>query len=79
MSSFEVTGRAIRMLASNPPLVPENYVRIVVAPQDEVYGLSRMFEMMGSEMGNRVDIVRNTEEAYRLAKVEETEFHTVEG
>jgi len=78
VSSFEVTGAAVRGLASNTPLVPGNFVRIINAPQDEVYGMSRMFEMMGSERGNRVDIVRNIEDAYGLAGIEGTEFRTID-
>jgi hypothetical protein len=79
VSSFEVTGVAIRGLASNTPLVPGNFVRIIVAPQDEVYGMCRMFEMMGSERGNRVDIVRKIEDAYGLAGIDGTEFRTIDG
>jgi hypothetical protein len=78
VSSFQVTGRAISLLASNTPLVPESYVRVLVAPQDEVFGLSRMFEMMGSERGNRVDIVRNIDEAYRLAGIDGMDFRPLE-
>lgn len=78
VSSFEVTGRAVALLASKPPLVPERFVRILVAPQDEVYGLSRMFDTMGSETGNRVDIVRSIEEAYRLVNICEADFNAVE-
>lgn len=78
VSSFQVTGHAISLLASNAPLVPESYVRVLVAPQDEVYGLSRMFQMMGSDRGNRVDIVRNIDEAYLLAGIDGTEFRPAE-
>ncbi len=78
VSSFEVTGAAVRGLASNTPLVPGNFVRIICAPQDEVYGMCRMFEMMGSERGNRVDIVRNIEDAYGLAEIDGREFRTIE-
>lgn len=70
VTSFEVTARAIRSLASNTPLVPESFVRILVAPKDEVYGMARMFEMAGSMMGNRVDIVRSLGEAYQLAGID---------
>lgn len=78
VSAFQVTSNAIRFLATNAPLVPETFVRVLVAPQDEVYGLSRMFAMMGSEMGNRVDIVRDIHEAFRLAGVDGTGFRPVE-
>jgi hypothetical protein len=69
VTSFEVTAQGVNLLAANSPLVPDGFLRVVVAPQDEVYGMSRMFEMMGSLTRNRVDIVRTMAEAYAVTGI----------
>jgi hypothetical protein len=78
VTDFKVTGKAIRRLASNTPLVPANFLRVLVAPQDDIFGLARMFEMAGSAMGNRLDIVRNTDEAYKMAGITKPNFRSIE-
>ncbi len=77
VTDFKVTGRSIRYLASNTPLVPGGLLRIIVAPRDDVYGMARMFEMQGSDMGNRVDIVRNLSDAYALAGLVNPDFEAI--
>ena len=77
VTDFAVSGRSIRFLASNTPLVPEGLVRIIVAPRDDVYGMARMFEMQGSTMGNRLDIVREFQDALRLASLDQPDFEAV--
>jgi hypothetical protein len=75
VDSFQVTEAAVRQLAERPPLVPDNYLRVVVAPQDEAYGMARMFEMLGSETRNHVYVVRTHREAFRIVGVEHLELH----
>jgi hypothetical protein len=74
IESFEVTAAAVRQLAEGPPLVPDGYMRIVVAPQDEAFGMARMFEMLGSESRDRVYVVRTHIEAAQIVGVEQLEF-----
>jgi hypothetical protein len=70
VDSFEVTAQAVNRLAAESPLVPDCYRRVVVAPQDDVYGMTRMFEMLGSGTRDRVDVVRSMAEACREVGVE---------
>ncbi len=77
VASFQVSSRGVNQLAANAPLVPDDYLRIVVAPQDEAYGMTRMFEMLGSATRNKVDVVRSLAEAYRLAGVERLDLHPI--
>jgi hypothetical protein len=72
VTSFEVTALAVSQLAAGKPLVPDDFLRIVVAPQDEVYGMARMFEVLGSPTRDKLHIVRTLEEAYRLAGIEKS-------
>jgi hypothetical protein len=75
--SCEVTAHGVTQLAANAPLVPDDYLRIVVAPQDEVFGMTRMFEMLGSATRNRVHVVRSLAEAYLLAGIERLDLHPI--
>jgi hypothetical protein len=77
VTSFEVTARGIAQLAASYPLVPDNLLRIVVAPQDVAFGMSRMFEMLGSSTRNKVYVVRTVAEAYQVVGVESLDFHPI--
>ena len=77
VASFEVTAHGVKELAASAPLVPDGYLRIVVAPQDEAYGMTRMFEMRGSATRDQVHVVRTLAEACQRAGVERLELHPV--
>ncbi len=77
VTSFEVTAQAVSQLAAGAPLVPDDYLRVVIAPQDEVFGMVRMFEMLGSGTRDRVHIVRTVAEAYELTGIESPGFRPV--
>ena len=72
IASLKVTTQVVRQIAELPPVVP-NEIRhtvVVVAPEDGVYGLARMFEVLGSRTRNTLYVVRTMAEAYRLVGVE---------
>ncbi len=66
VASFEVTPAGVKALAGNPPLVPDDFRRMVVAPQDLAFGMTRMFEGMGSRTRSDVEVVRSLPEALHL-------------
>src|SRR5208282_6511521 len=55
----------VRELAERPPVLPDDLL-IVVAPQDEIYGMARMYEMIGSRTRDHLHIVRSLADAYAL-------------
>jgi hypothetical protein len=77
VTSFEVTSHGIDQLALHSPLVPDSFLRIVLAPQDEIFGMARMFGMIGSVTRNKVYVVRTSAEAYRLLGVESLDLRPV--
>jgi len=77
VTSFEVTAQAVRQLAAGAPLVPNDFLRVVIAPQDEVFGMVRMFEMLGSATRDRVYIVRTISEAYEVTGIDSPGFRPV--
>lgn len=77
-TSFRVTANGIKQLASSSPLAPDSFKRIVVAPQDLVFGMGRMFEILGSNTRKKnVHVVRTAAEAYELLGINSPEFHPV--
>jgi hypothetical protein len=74
VTSFEVSASKVRQLAANEPLVPDGNLRIIVAPQDLIFGYARMYEISGSNTRDHVHVVRTLAEAYRLLDVESLEL-----
>ncbi len=66
VTTFDISSEAVRILSSLPPLVPDEFHRIVVAPQDVVYGMVRVFAAFGSKTRDHVEIVRSYAEALEI-------------
>ncbi len=77
VTDFEVSSEAIRQVAAAPPALPAGYIRVLVIPQIFIYGLARMFQILGEKTRPELQVVRTLDEAYRLLGVEFPEFHPV--
>ncbi len=62
--SFEASPETIRSLAHQAPMFPENTDRCVVVTHDALFGMARMYQMLGGESRERLRIVRTLQEAY---------------
>lgn len=71
--SADISSDAVRQLAAAPPL-PTAAVRILVSPKDSVYGMARMFQILGEQTRPNFHIVRTMDEAYSLLQVKAPEF-----
>ena len=71
-----VTSNMVKDLATRPPLVPSGYKHVIVAPQEHVYGLVRMYETLTGR--NNTIIVRSLDEAYKALGLAEPEFGTLD-
>ena len=69
----DFSSEAVRQLAAAPPL-PTAAVRILVAPPDSVYGMGRMFQILGEKTRPNFHVVRTMDEAYSLLQVKSPEF-----
>jgi hypothetical protein len=78
VTKFDVSSNAVRELAQSSPVIPAGYMRVFVAPLDSIYGMARMFQILGEFTRPDFHIVRTTDEAYRLLRVESPEFSPVE-
>jgi len=77
VTTAELSGHAMRKLAATPPILPPGYIRVVVAPSDSAYGMSRMFQMLTETTRPDLRVVRTMDEAYSLLGVESPEFSPV--
>jgi hypothetical protein len=74
VTKFEVSSSAIRQMAESSPAFPTAYVRVFVASTSLVYGMARMFQMLGEKTRPNLHIVRTLDEAYFLLQLESPEF-----
>jgi hypothetical protein len=77
VTDFEVSSEAIRQVAAAPPAIPAGYMRVLVIPQIFIYGLARMFQILGEKSRPELQVVRSLDEAYHLLGVENPEFHPI--
>ncbi|MGB8011212.1 MAG: hypothetical protein WCF68_06345 [Terriglobales bacterium] len=77
VTKFELSSHAIRDVATTSPKFPTTCVRVFVATTDVVYGMARMFQMLGEETRPNLHVVRTLDQAYHLLRVESPEFHPV--
>jgi hypothetical protein len=74
---LEVSSDTIRQWVERPPIITAGYMRAVVAPQDFLFGMMRMLEILSQEARPELHVVRTMDEAYRLLLVESPEFTLV--
>jgi hypothetical protein len=77
VTQFDVSTEAIREIAQKPPIVPSGYMRVLVAPQDFLYGLTRMFQILSERNHPDLHVVRTMDEAYTLLRVKSPEFSPI--
>jgi hypothetical protein len=77
VTDFEVCADAIRQVAASPAAFPPGYMRVLVIPQIFIYGLARMFQILGEKTRPELQVVRSLEEAYHLLGVEKPEFYPI--
>src|SRR5215469_15224026 len=64
----------IRGRAKLYPAVPGDRVRVLVAKEPVIYGLSRLIELTRDSMGVRFEVVHTLEEAYEIVKARPEDF-----
>ena len=73
VTSVEVSSHTVRTLAARPPRLSVGFARILVTPQNSLYGVARMFQILVEKTRPDLRIVRSLEEAYRLLGITSTE------
>ena len=66
VTSFDVSSDEVRDLAIQPAPFAPSARRVLVASEDLVFGLARMFQIFGGEQRPHFEVVRTLEQAYQL-------------
>ncbi|HVG91735.1 MAG TPA: hypothetical protein VNB54_09625 [Alphaproteobacteria bacterium] len=73
--SFDVSSASIRSLAASPPLVPDVACpRVVVAPAEHIFAMSRMFQIRGGASRPSFTVVHSMEEALAAIGLDSADF-----
>ena len=75
----EVSNETVRNLVHRKPIIPAGYMRVAVAPQDFIFGMMRMLQILSEGTRPEVHVVRTIAEAYSLLGVKSPEFNLVSG
>ncbi len=70
IESFSASSEIVKSLAEHPPMFPEESDRCIVVQGDYLFGMARMYQMLGGESRDRLRIVRSMQEAYEYLKIE---------
>jgi hypothetical protein len=78
--SVNVSRKAILELAEERPALPDpKTIRVIVAPAPVVFGMARMFEMVGERTRPNFHVVRNEKEAWAILGVMDAQFEELQG
>ena len=78
VTKLSVSTAVVVRLSKNPPLFASPLVRVIVAPQDIVYGMARMFQISRSEIHGGLHVVHTLVEAYGILGLQNPAFTVVE-
>ena len=76
-ANAEISSNIIRQVVGKSPIIPSGYMRVVVAPQDFLFGMMRMLQILSEEARPELHVVRTLDEAYRLLRIESPEFSPI--
>ena len=71
---YDVSAAAMRDVSRLAPLFPDPTPRWVVAPQDHIFGMARMFQMLSPAGRDMLHVVRSAREAYDALGVTSPRF-----
>ena len=73
--SFDVSSASVRNLAAAPPLIPDAACpRVVVAPAEHIFAMSRMFQIRGGASRPSFSVVHSMEEALAVIGLGSADF-----
>jgi len=77
VKTFGVSGQTMRTVARQPPY-PEEIPRFIVAPQDHLFGMARMYELSETKTERKLHVVRSREQALAALGVKDPKFEPVD-
>jgi hypothetical protein len=64
----------VRDFARRRPSVPTGRKQVVVGKEGHMYGLARLFQISGENVGNEFEVVQTLEEAYQIVEASPEDF-----
>jgi hypothetical protein len=64
VETVNVSPATVQGLARSAPAFPPSRPKFIVAPTDHLYGMSRMYQLIGERIRPRLQVVRSLDEVY---------------
>jgi hypothetical protein len=77
IANFKITTQVLRTAALQGSPYPDATPRYLIAPTDYLFGLARMYELVGSHTEGKLQVVRKLEEALADLGVTHAKFKPV--
>jgi hypothetical protein len=74
VTTFRVACHTMRMAALQPSPYDEQTPRFVVAQRDHLFGLARMYQLIGSRTRAKLQVVRSGEEVFSALGIQNPKF-----
>ena len=74
VTSFDVSENTLKQLASTHPIMPREMLRVVIAPNSEVFAKARLFAVLSELSRPNFFVVRSREAAYHILGVTSPNF-----
>jgi hypothetical protein len=74
VTTFAVASHTMRLAALQPSPYDEQTPRFIVAPRDHLFGLARMYQLIGSRTRAKLQVVRSREEVFSALGVQNPKF-----
>jgi hypothetical protein len=75
--NFNVTSQTLRSVALQGSPYPTGIPRYLIAPTDYLFGMARMYELVGNHSEGKLQVVRTLEEALADLGVSDARFELV--
>jgi hypothetical protein len=77
VSAFHVTGPAMHAAASQPSPYPVQTPRFIVAARDHMFGMARMYQIVGARTRPKLQVLRSREEVFAILGVQNPRFEKI--
>jgi hypothetical protein len=69
-----ISTDTVRAFARRRPSVPTGRKQVVVGKEGHMYGLARLFQISGENVGKEFEVVQTLEEAYQIVEARPEDF-----
>lgn len=78
VEKLRVSADFVWCLAAKAPMIPDGMSRVAVAPRRDIFGMTRMFQILRDNRGSSLDIVHTLQEAFERLGLESPQFRRID-